>query len=148
MRRSLSTFFQFLFVFLQVTALFAYASDSETPTPTSTTSKDDASDNEGSDASPYDFLPLKVSGSTHVHDPGVVKTPDDTYILLSTGKGLPIRTSTDRIVSDGFPFFLLSTLYHLTELCVNKLKKNRIGSMLVRCFQMVRQTPPTGSQTR
>jgi hypothetical protein len=50
-------------------------------------------------AGPSDFLPLKVTGSIHVHDPGVVKTSDGTYILLSTGKELPIRTSKDRVVS-------------------------------------------------
>ncbi|KAL7415865.1 glycoside hydrolase family 43 protein [Mrakia frigida] len=42
--------------------------------------------------------PGTVNGAiTGVHDPSVAKGADGAYILVSTGKGLPIRTSTDRI---------------------------------------------------
>ncbi|HZM76653.1 MAG TPA: family 43 glycosylhydrolase [Candidatus Limnocylindrales bacterium] len=41
--------------------------------------------------------PGRVTGSTGAHDPGVTKTPNGTYILVTTGANLPIKTSTDRI---------------------------------------------------
>ncbi len=40
--------------------------------------------------------PGVVTGSTGVHDPGIVKTPSGTYVMIGTGNGLPITTSTDR----------------------------------------------------
>lgn len=41
--------------------------------------------------------PGRVTGDVSVHDPAMVKAPDGTYILVSTGRNLQIRTSTDRI---------------------------------------------------
>ena len=41
--------------------------------------------------------PLPVSGDTRVHDPAIVKAPNGTYILASTGTNLELRTSTDRV---------------------------------------------------
>ena len=38
-----------------------------------------------------------MTGSTGAHDPGVVKAPNGTYILVVTGNDLPIKTSTNRI---------------------------------------------------
>lgn len=38
-----------------------------------------------------------VTGSTGAHDPTVVKTPDGSYLVVTTGDNLPIKTSTDRI---------------------------------------------------
>lgn len=41
--------------------------------------------------------PLPLTGEIDaVHDPAMVKTPDGTYLLVSTGENLAIRTSTDR----------------------------------------------------
>ena len=41
--------------------------------------------------------PGHVTGDiTGVHDPGIVKAPDGTYIMISTNNYLEIRTSTDR----------------------------------------------------
>jgi arabinan endo-1,5-alpha-L-arabinosidase len=40
--------------------------------------------------------PGRVTGSTGVHDPSVVKAPNGTYILVATGNNLAIKTSTDR----------------------------------------------------
>jgi arabinan endo-1,5-alpha-L-arabinosidase len=42
--------------------------------------------------------PGRVAGdTTGVHDPAMIKAPNGTYILISTGNWLEIRTSTDRI---------------------------------------------------
>jgi arabinan endo-1,5-alpha-L-arabinosidase len=41
--------------------------------------------------------PGLVTGSVNVHDPAMVKAANGTYILMSTGTNLPIRTSTDRV---------------------------------------------------
>lgn len=41
--------------------------------------------------------PGLVTGDVSVHDPSMIRAPDGTYILVSTGNGLDIRTSTDRI---------------------------------------------------
>ena len=42
--------------------------------------------------------PGRVTGDiTGVHDPGVVKAPNGSYIMISTNNYLEIRTSTDRI---------------------------------------------------
>jgi arabinan endo-1,5-alpha-L-arabinosidase len=41
--------------------------------------------------------PGRVTGSTGVHDPSVVKTPNGTYILAATGNNLVLKRSTDRI---------------------------------------------------
>jgi arabinan endo-1,5-alpha-L-arabinosidase len=41
--------------------------------------------------------PGRVTGSTGVHDPSVVKTPNGTYILAATGNNLVLKTSADRI---------------------------------------------------
>ncbi|HEV2783028.1 MAG TPA: arabinan endo-1,5-alpha-L-arabinosidase [Actinophytocola sp.] len=38
-----------------------------------------------------------VTGDVSVHDPAMVRAADGTYVLVSTGNGLPIRTSTDRV---------------------------------------------------
>ncbi len=40
--------------------------------------------------------PGRVTGSTGVHDPSLVRAPNGTYILVGTGDNLPIKTSTDR----------------------------------------------------
>jgi arabinan endo-1,5-alpha-L-arabinosidase len=40
--------------------------------------------------------PGRVTGSTGAHDPAVVKAPNGTYIVVTTGDNLPIKTSTDR----------------------------------------------------
>ena len=49
-----------------------------------------------SDASGYPD-PLPLTGDIDaVHDPSMVKAPDGTYLLYSTGDNLAIRTSTDR----------------------------------------------------
>lgn len=41
--------------------------------------------------------PGRVTGSTGAHDPTAVKTPNGTYLVVTTGDNLPIKTSTDRI---------------------------------------------------
>jgi arabinan endo-1,5-alpha-L-arabinosidase len=41
--------------------------------------------------------PGRVTGSTGVHDPSVVKTQSGTYIVAATGDNLVLKTSTDRI---------------------------------------------------
>ena len=41
--------------------------------------------------------PGRVTGSTQVHDPSVVRAPNGTYILVHTGTNLAIKASTDRI---------------------------------------------------
>lgn len=41
--------------------------------------------------------PGLVTGDVSVHDPSIVRAPNGTYILVSTGNGLDIRTSPDRI---------------------------------------------------
>lgn len=40
--------------------------------------------------------PGVVTGNTGVHDPGVVRAANGTYIIPATGNNLPILTSTDR----------------------------------------------------
>ncbi|MFI2104337.1 arabinan endo-1,5-alpha-L-arabinosidase [Isoptericola sp. NPDC019693] len=40
--------------------------------------------------------PGVVTGDTGVHDPEVVKKPDGTYLVASTGEGIRLKTSTDR----------------------------------------------------
>lgn len=40
--------------------------------------------------------PGVVSGNVNVHDPGIARGPDGTYIMIATGHGLPVRTSKDR----------------------------------------------------
>lgn len=37
-----------------------------------------------------------VTGDTNVHDPEITKTPSGSYLLVHTGAGLSIKTSTDR----------------------------------------------------
>ncbi|MGP4022538.1 arabinan endo-1,5-alpha-L-arabinosidase [Actinomadura sp. 3N407] len=37
-----------------------------------------------------------ITGSTGAHDPSAAKAPDGTYIVVTTGDNLPIKTSTDR----------------------------------------------------
>ena len=44
-------------------------------------------------AYPY---PGNVTGSTGAHDPTVVKRPDGSYLVATTGRGIPLKTSTDR----------------------------------------------------
>lgn len=41
--------------------------------------------------------PGRVTGSTLVHDPAMVRSSGGTYILVATGDNLPIKTSTDRV---------------------------------------------------
>jgi arabinan endo-1,5-alpha-L-arabinosidase len=41
--------------------------------------------------------PGRVTGSTGAHDPSVVKTPNGTYIVATTGNNLVLKTSSDRI---------------------------------------------------
>ncbi|GHH45414.1 arabinan endo-1,5-alpha-L-arabinosidase [Streptomyces candidus] len=41
--------------------------------------------------------PGRVTGDTVVHDPSMVRTSTGKYLLYSTGDGLQLRTSTDRI---------------------------------------------------
>jgi arabinan endo-1,5-alpha-L-arabinosidase len=48
--------------------------------------------------------PGVVTGDTSVHDPSMVRAADGSYLLFSTGGGIQIRTSTNRInfTADGF----------------------------------------------
>jgi len=63
--------------------------------------------------------PGRVTGSTGVHDPSVVKAPNGTYIVVGTGNNLVIKTSTDRIAwrnagvvwPNGAPWTTASTFY-------------------------------------
>lgn len=41
--------------------------------------------------------PGRVTGSTGAHDPTAVRAPNGTYLVVTTGDHLPIKTSTDRI---------------------------------------------------
>jgi arabinan endo-1,5-alpha-L-arabinosidase len=41
--------------------------------------------------------PGRITGSTGAHDPAVVRAPNGTYIVVTTGNNLPIKTSTDRV---------------------------------------------------
>jgi arabinan endo-1,5-alpha-L-arabinosidase len=40
--------------------------------------------------------PGVVTGSINVHDPGIVKKPDGTYLIAHTGDNIVLKTSTDR----------------------------------------------------
>lgn len=40
--------------------------------------------------------PGVVTGATWAHDPTVVKRPDGSYLVATTGRGIPLKTSTDR----------------------------------------------------
>ncbi|QGQ18031.1 family 43 glycosylhydrolase [Cellulomonas sp. JZ18] len=40
--------------------------------------------------------PGVVTGSTWAHDPTVVKRPDGSYLVATTGRGIPLKTSRDR----------------------------------------------------
>jgi len=40
--------------------------------------------------------PGVVTGSINVHDPGIVKKPDGTYLIAHTGNNIVLKTSTDR----------------------------------------------------
>jgi arabinan endo-1,5-alpha-L-arabinosidase len=40
--------------------------------------------------------PGTVTGSINVHDPGIVKKPDGTYLIAHTGNNITLKTSTDR----------------------------------------------------
>lgn len=40
--------------------------------------------------------PGAVTGSIGAHDPTVVKRPDGTYLVATTGRGIPLKTSRDR----------------------------------------------------
>jgi arabinan endo-1,5-alpha-L-arabinosidase len=40
--------------------------------------------------------PGVVTGSTGAHDPSVAKAPDGTYVVVTTGDNIAIKTSTDR----------------------------------------------------
>jgi arabinan endo-1,5-alpha-L-arabinosidase len=41
--------------------------------------------------------PGLVTGSTGAHDPTMVKRPDGSYLVATTGNGIALKTSTDRI---------------------------------------------------
>ncbi len=41
--------------------------------------------------------PGRVTGSTGAHDPAVVRRPDGTYLLVTTGNNLSLKTSADRV---------------------------------------------------
>jgi arabinan endo-1,5-alpha-L-arabinosidase len=41
--------------------------------------------------------PRPVTGDVSVHDPAMIRGANGAYIVVSTGNGLPIRTSTDRV---------------------------------------------------
>ena len=41
--------------------------------------------------------PVRVTGSTGVHDPSLVRSASGTYILAATGDNLALKTSTDRV---------------------------------------------------
>ncbi|ORT55735.1 arabinan endo-1,5-alpha-L-arabinosidase [Streptomyces sp. CB03238] len=41
--------------------------------------------------------PGRVTGDIVVHDPAMLRTPSGQYLLYSTGDGLQLRTSTDRV---------------------------------------------------
>jgi arabinan endo-1,5-alpha-L-arabinosidase len=45
--------------------------------------------------------PGAVSGTIGVHDPAMIRTPDGNYYVFSTGAGLSMTTSTDRITYSG-----------------------------------------------
>lgn len=40
--------------------------------------------------------PGAVTGATWAHDPTVVKRPDGSYLVATTGRGIPLKTSSDR----------------------------------------------------
>ena len=40
--------------------------------------------------------PGTVTGSINVHDPGIVKKPDGTYLIAHTGDNIVLKTSADR----------------------------------------------------
>lgn len=62
-------------------------SPSDTPTPVGTPTVPPA-------AYP---LPGRVTGSVGAHDPTMVRRPDGSYLLATTGPGITLKTSTDRI---------------------------------------------------
>jgi arabinan endo-1,5-alpha-L-arabinosidase len=41
--------------------------------------------------------PEQITGSTGAHDPTVVKRPDGTYLVATTGNNLPLKTSGNRV---------------------------------------------------
>jgi arabinan endo-1,5-alpha-L-arabinosidase len=51
--------------------------------------------------------PGVVTGDVNVHDPAMIKAANGTYFLFSTGNGIDIRTSTDRVafrrIGSAFP---------------------------------------------
>ncbi|WP_456787921.1 family 43 glycosylhydrolase [Cellulomonas sp. P5_C5] len=51
--------------------------------------------------------PGNITGATWAHDPTVVKRPDGTYLVATTGRGIPLKTSSDRTawsdVGSAFP---------------------------------------------
>lgn len=51
--------------------------------------------------------PGTVTGSTNVHDPGIVKRTDGTYLIAYTGDNISLKTSSDRTawtdVGEAFP---------------------------------------------
>ncbi|MBO3100519.1 family 43 glycosylhydrolase [Cellulomonas fengjieae] len=40
--------------------------------------------------------PGNITGATWAHDPTVVKRPDGSYLVATTGRGIPLKTSSDR----------------------------------------------------
>ena len=50
----------------------------------------------GAEAATYPN-PGRVTGDVGVHDPSMLKTTGGTYLVVSTGNNLPIKTSTDRV---------------------------------------------------
>ena len=51
--------------------------------------------------------PGNITGATWAHDPTVVKRPDGSYLVATTGRGIPLKTSSDRTawsdVGSAFP---------------------------------------------
>jgi arabinan endo-1,5-alpha-L-arabinosidase len=75
-------------------------SPSPTPTPSATSRPTDSPSPtvSGPTTPPASYPnPGRVTGSTGAHDPSVVRAPNGTYILATTGTNIPIKTSTDRI---------------------------------------------------
>ncbi|MFN8074131.1 MAG: arabinan endo-1,5-alpha-L-arabinosidase [Kineosporiaceae bacterium] len=67
---------------------------SPTPTPTPSGTPFPTS---GPTTPPSSYpYPGRVTGDVAAHDPTVVKRPDGSYLVATTGRGLPLKVSTDR----------------------------------------------------
>lgn len=62
--------------------------------------------------------PGNITGATWAHDPTVVKRPDGTYLVATTGRGIPLKTSSDRTawtdIGSAFPHGTPWTAAHTT----------------------------------